>query len=206
MIHEHGIISKINANNDGFDYLPTYASPDEKYPAICVYLEDIAFTNWGVSGANFEPLGNKIVIFFQSHYIKYFLFNFCFNFIDEECAKICSSPNCDNSWRAISCTETLPYICEKNLKCPQGWVSYEDSCYKLEQTKTESIAGSQAQCMLNYDSDIFVPNTKSEAKFISDFIGSKCKPEVYHQNSMADVMIGARQSNTKSYIEYSDGM
>ena len=75
LIHEHGIISKINSNNDGFDYLPTYASPDEKYPAICVYLEDIAFTNWGVSGANFEPLGNKIVIFFQSHYIKYFLFN-----------------------------------------------------------------------------------------------------------------------------------
>ena len=92
------------------------------------------------------------------------------------------------------------------MKCPQGWVSYEDSCYKLEQTKTESIAGSQAQCMLNYDSDIFVPNTKSEAKFISDFIGSKCKPEVYHQNSMADVMIGARQSSTKTYIEYSDGM
>ena len=89
-------------------------------------------------------------------------------FKDEECAKICSSSNCDNSWRAIACTETLPYICEKDLECPKGWVSYEDSCYKLEKTKTESISGTQVQCMLNYDSDIFVPNSKSEAEFVSN--------------------------------------
>ena len=92
------------------------------------------------------------------------------------------------------------------MKCPQGWVSFEDSCYKLEKSKTESISGAQAQCMLNHDSDIFVPNSKSEAEFISNFIGSQAEPEVYTQNSLADVMIGARQSFTKSYIEYSDGM
>ena len=34
LIHDHGIISKINANNDGFDYLPTYASPDEKWTGL----------------------------------------------------------------------------------------------------------------------------------------------------------------------------
>ena len=35
----YGVIAQKNSNEDGFDYLPTYASPEEKYPAICVYCK-----------------------------------------------------------------------------------------------------------------------------------------------------------------------
>ena len=35
----YGVIAQKNSNDDGFDYLPTYASPEEKYPAICVYCK-----------------------------------------------------------------------------------------------------------------------------------------------------------------------
>ena len=35
----YGVIAQKNSNDDGFNYLPTYASPEEKYPAICVYCK-----------------------------------------------------------------------------------------------------------------------------------------------------------------------
>ena len=35
----YGVIAQKNSNEDGFDYLPTYASPEEKHPAICVYCK-----------------------------------------------------------------------------------------------------------------------------------------------------------------------
>ena len=84
--------------------------------------------------------------------------------------------------------------------------SCTDTVITMMRIQLHGISGAQAQCMLNHDSDIFVPNSKSEAEFVSNFIGSQAQPEVYTQNSLADVMIGARQSITKSYIEYSDGM
>ena len=36
-INNYGVIAKKNSDENGFDYLPTYAGPEEKYPAICVH-------------------------------------------------------------------------------------------------------------------------------------------------------------------------
>ena len=34
-INDYGVVAKKNGN--GFDYLPSYGSQEEKYPAICVH-------------------------------------------------------------------------------------------------------------------------------------------------------------------------
>ena len=36
-INDYGVVAKKNGNGDGFDYLPSYGSQEEKYPAICVH-------------------------------------------------------------------------------------------------------------------------------------------------------------------------
>ena len=38
ILDDYGIISKINSDSSGFDYIPTYAGL-EKYPAICVFCK-----------------------------------------------------------------------------------------------------------------------------------------------------------------------
>ena len=36
-INDYGVVAKKNGNGDGFDYLPSYGGPVEKFPAICVH-------------------------------------------------------------------------------------------------------------------------------------------------------------------------
>ena len=38
ILDDYGIVSKINSDSSGFDYIPTYAGL-EKYPAICVFCK-----------------------------------------------------------------------------------------------------------------------------------------------------------------------
>ena len=40
-INDYGVVAKKNGNGDGFDYLPSYGGPEEKYPAICVHCNSI---------------------------------------------------------------------------------------------------------------------------------------------------------------------
>ena len=38
ILDDYGIVSKINSDSSGFDYIPTYAGLEE-YPAICVFCK-----------------------------------------------------------------------------------------------------------------------------------------------------------------------
>ena len=109
--------------------------------------EEIAFTNWGTLQNEFEPLADKT------------------------CAKMCTS-DCDFHWHTSDCTESLPFICEAVLECSEGWVSFENSCYKLEKQKASDVPGAASHCMGNYDSDLMVPNTNEEALFLTDYLTS----------------------------------
>ena len=44
-INDYGVVAKKNGNGDGFDYLPSYGGPEEKYPAICVHCNFNAYVN-----------------------------------------------------------------------------------------------------------------------------------------------------------------
>ena len=180
-LDEYGVLSKINSGSNGFDYFPTYASPKTKHPAICEHFEEITFTNWGISNNEFEPIDGK------------------------DCAKLCSSADCDYTWRGIDCSESLQYICETDLKCPEGWVSFENSCYMLEKTKFRNLPSAETHCMMSHDSNVVVPNSNEEAAFISDYINAKASTETYDLLGLNEVIIGARQTRQNTYIEYADG-
>ena len=44
-INDYGVVAKKNVNGDGFDYLPSYGGPEEKYPAICVHCNFSTYVN-----------------------------------------------------------------------------------------------------------------------------------------------------------------
>ncbi len=68
--------------------------------ALCYYDQDITYTYWGISGANFEPVDGA----------------------SKKCAKICGSDGDECSsvrsrpWNTVDCSTTLPYICEVPCK------------------------------------------------------------------------------------------
>jgi|FrelakmetLWP11LW_1041352.scaffolds.fasta_scaffold356163_1 hypothetical protein len=53
---------------------------------------DIPFTNWGITGDDFEPVENDSLA----------------------CASMCLGDQCPRSgtWKAVSCTSELKYICQ----------------------------------------------------------------------------------------------
>ena len=112
-------------------------------------VDEIIYTNWGITNNAFEPADGK------------------------ECAKICSSSGCDYTWRGMDCSDSLPYICEVDLVCPEGWAGFQNSCYKLEKWKSTHSEWADDTCIMSHDSDLAVPNTNEEAQFISDFINAK---------------------------------
>ena len=73
----------------------------------------------------------------------------------------------------MDCTDSLPYICEVDLVCPEGWAGFQNSCYKLEKWKSTQSKWADDTCIMSHDSDLAVPNTNEEAQFISDFINAK---------------------------------
>ena len=87
--------------------------------------------------------------------------------------KVCSSTDCDYTWRASDCSETLPFICELDFQCKQGWVSFGNSCYKLEKETARTSYAAQSHCLMNYDVDIFVPNSNEEAAFVASYVNGK---------------------------------
>ena len=110
--------------------------------------EEIAFTNWGTLQNEFEPLADKT------------------------CATMCTTDDCDFNWHTSDCTEQLSFICEVQLECPEGWVIFENSCYKLEKQKASDVPGAASYCMGEYNSDLMVPNTNEEALFLTDYLTS----------------------------------
>ena len=123
----------------------------------------------------------------------------------KDCAKVCSSTGCDYTWRSSDCSESLPYICEAVLRCPDGWASYENSCYKLEQSTTRSQTYTAADCLSNHDAYPVVPNTNEEAAYIANFVKGKAETETFKQLGLSGVLVGTKQYVTRQYAENMDG-
>ena len=121
----------------------------QNYLLLFTLVDEIIYTNWGITDNVFEPTNGK------------------------DCAKICSSSGCDYTWRGIDCSDPLPYICEIDLVCPEGWAGFQDSCYKLEKWKSTHSEWADDTCMMSHDCDLAVPNSNEEAQFLSDFINAK---------------------------------
>ncbi len=110
---------------------------------------DIKFTNWGITSDVFEPLDDG-----------------------KKCAKICSSTNCDYTWRTTNCDDSLKYICGIPFKCGKGWVGWDNSCYKLETTAIAETRAYDAliHCDHYYNAIPFVPNSMDESLFMAEYI------------------------------------
>ena len=55
-------------------------------------------------------------------------------------------------------------------KCPKGWVSFEDSCYKLETTSQLEEENSARLCKNQHNGVLSVMNSRAEAIHISNYI------------------------------------
>mgnify|MGYP002054472608 FL=1 len=55
-------------------------------------------------------------------------------------------------------------------KCPEGWVSFEDSCYKLETTSQLQQENSARHCKNQYNGILSVMNSREEAIHVSNYI------------------------------------
>ena len=131
---------------------------------------DTTYTNWGMTGNEFEPAEDP----------------------DKKCAKICEGDNCPygKQWRATSCEDKLQFVCTIDCeawrikhnrhfslysfpdKCPQGWISNDNSCYKLETplSKRSGPKGAQEYCMNEYKAFAVVPNSVGEAKYLKSYL------------------------------------
>ena len=55
-------------------------------------------------------------------------------------------------------------------KCPEGWYSFEDSCYKMEITTEYEEENSARHCKNEYNGMLSVMNSRDEAIQISSYI------------------------------------
>ena len=82
--------------NEQLEYISMYGhdTEHEKYSAICQYVEEIRFTNWGVINDQFEPLEGK------------------------NCVGLCLDENvdCDGTWKSIDCDTNHNFICQVQCK------------------------------------------------------------------------------------------
>ena len=83
--------------NEQLEYISIYGhdTEHEKYSAICQYVEEIRFTNWGVINDQFEPLEGK------------------------NCVGLCLDDNdvdCDGTWKSIDCDTNHNFICQVQCK------------------------------------------------------------------------------------------
>ena len=137
---------------------------------------------------------------------------------------MCTTEDCDFNWHTSDCTEPLSFICEVQLECPEGWVIFENSCYKLEKQKASDVPGAVSHCMGEYNSDLMVPNTNEEALFLTDYLTSLSvseldtiiivvinveilsqNSELWNQLDLKKMLIGAKQSEHTTFLEYLDG-
>lgn len=58
-------------------------------------------------------------------------------------------------------------------KCPEGWLTWDNSCYRLE-TSSAMIGVTQDQgrshCMNAYNGLLAIPNSKDEAAFLGAYL------------------------------------
>ena len=52
-------------------------------------------------------------------------------------------------------------------------MSFGNSCYKLEKETARTSYAAQSHCLMNYDVDIFVPNSNEEAAFVASYVNGK---------------------------------
>ena len=58
--------------------------------------------------------------------------------------------------------------------CPEEWVSFDTSCYKLMIGTDAATATSDGDdfCVENLDAKLFVPNSQDESIFIGNYLAS----------------------------------
>jgi len=56
--------------------------------------------------------------------------------------------------------------------CPEGWVSWDNSCYKLETDDNLRFSEDNARehCKKTYNSHLMVPNSREESVFIDGYL------------------------------------
>ena len=57
-------------------------------------------------------------------------------------------------------------------KCPEGWLTWDNSCYKLETSvdlRVDQETGMK-HCMNAYNGHLVVPNSWEEAVFLGDYL------------------------------------
>ena len=59
-------------------------------------------------------------------------------------------------------------------ECGEGWISFDNSCYKLEPNPVMSTTPGDGQqyCSQQYGGHLFVPNSAEESAFIGNYIES----------------------------------
>ena len=97
-IEDQTVLAKLV--DEQIEYVSMYGhdTEHEKYSAICQYVDEIRFTNWGVINDDFEPLEGK------------------------HCVGLCLNDNdadCDGTWKSLDCDVNLNFICQVQckLKC-----------------------------------------------------------------------------------------
>jgi hypothetical protein len=85
---------------------------------------------------------------------------------------MCISNDCDYAWQATDCSDSKHYICQIEFKCPQGWISFDNSCYKLETTKIlqRNVIDGDEYCDNTYQALLAIPNSMDEAVYLGEHI------------------------------------
>lgn len=73
--------------------------------------------------------------------------------------------------------------------CPQGWISNDNSCYKLETplSKRSGPRGAQEYCMNEYKAFAVVPNSVGEATYLKSYL-SEIKVVHEHNKTICRVL------------------
>jgi hypothetical protein len=67
---------------------------------------------------------------------------------------------------------TLKNIIFSIVTCGEGWISFDNSCYKFDPTPGVMAIPpvGQAYCQNTYEGHLMVPNSKDEAAFIGNYL------------------------------------
>ncbi|TRY71799.1 hypothetical protein TCAL_10551, partial [Tigriopus californicus] len=171
----------------GRDFFNLTLDKYAQYNAICEYYKEITYTNWGASNEYLEPLNEPA----------------------QSCVKICQGANCTKGeqWTTTSCEEELPFLCKWEFKCPQGWMAFDDACYKLERSLAmrEAPEAAHEYCANIYGASGLVVNSIPEATFLRSFLTEINNFPAYQGQNIANGVLGMIFKPHSRYPRFMDG-
>lgn len=89
-------------------------------------------------------------------------------------------------------------------KCSEGWVGWDNSCYKHNPDQLVDLKSGLDYCY-SEEASLFVPNSRDEAMFMAGYLDGKMKANSL-QGLVNDYgLVGAKLTGLTRYLEYVDG-